>query len=222
MFLLLACLLHSSNWDHELIGVIWGCAGGTGLLFAYQGICTSVQVFFPAVWVAYAMMTHSSGQAGMMNDTDESHAWMELHMLHGLAFGGAALCRLLQRVPESIFLFFMGAWIFVFSSPWLTDYVVKAVSSEKHPNDPIDHTALLVVVTTGAMFFPLHFATLTHLRTKLDEMTYSTNSGGFEAIPTSGDDDETADRGDSTLMPQSYTQDEQEEAKAYVESNTLV
>ena len=158
------------------------------------------------MWVFYVMITHSSGQKHMMQDTNELRAWMELHLLHGLAFGGAALCRLLQQVPESIFLFFMGAWIFVFSSPWVTNYVVSSLSSKKYPDDPIDHTTLLVVVTTGVMFFPLHFAALTQMRTKLDEMA-SPGGSGFVALPITGYSEEIFDEEDAASV------NEQEQTK---------
>ena len=174
------------NWDHELLGIIWCFSGLVGLFYAYQGVQTSLHIFFPAVWVAYSMISHSaSANVDEMEDIDlsmdEMKTWMKLHMLHGMAFGGAALCRLFQRLPESIFLFFMGGWIFVFSAMSMVKWLGGILYNHKFDHYAVDHVAALVVVTSGVVFYPAHLAALTQMRKALDQPAPSM---GFTALST--------------------------------------
>jgi len=165
--------MNSPNWDHELLGLVWAGSGGIGVLNAYQRKRTSVHIAFPALWVFFSMMTHSMSETHteeMGLNMIEMTTWMKLHQLHGMAFGLGALCRLLYRIPEAVFFFFLGATIFCFSAQWLVKYLVAFFTDPNYPDIPVDHIIALVTVTLSVVLYPLHAGALYQLRKPFDRM----------------------------------------------------
>jgi hypothetical protein len=201
------------NWDHEFLGVVWGAAGAVGVLMARAECRTSVHVAFPALFVCYQMLTHSShhehvGNNGTTmtapNDDGWEPTWMQLHRIHGICFGASALCRILYRLPEAVFFFFLGAVVFVFSAKGTVQALYNSLNYVEEDPDcvtddcqvhyPTDHVASLLVVTLGAVLFPIHFAALDRLRLFVEQQFFTSTTTTFSALPTCDDlTDETLD-----------------------------
>ena len=189
-------------------------AGLVGMLLALQNIRSSIHITFPAAFVAFTMISHSNTHHMHMDmDTmDPKDAWkvtwMKLHFMHGLFFGIGALCRLLDKVTESIFFFYVGSFVFVTSAQWVVKALVIAIDFKDGPeaaglNYPTDHVVPLLVITTGTALYALFLGAAIQLRKFLDTMDADHNDSNamgasYEALslPTTHDVDEESEDDD--------------------------
>jgi hypothetical protein len=178
--------MSASNWDHEFLGLVWSAAGAVGVLMAWAECRTSIHMAFPAIFVCYQMLSHSHAHHadGMTMNNGWKLTWMQLHQIHGICFGVGALCRVLYRLPEAVFFFFIGAVTFVFSAKGVVQALHNSLSYDEDPEYPTNHVASLLVVTLGTVLFPIHFAALDRLRLFVEQQFMST---AFSAVPVNDD-----------------------------------
>jgi hypothetical protein len=161
--------LSASDWDHELLNLVWATGGLVAVLMGLAQVKTSIHVVFPALFICYSMMSHSHSGHDAMGMELWRQAWMKMHQVSGMLFGIGALCRLLYRIPESIFFLFLGAVVFVSSA---TDVVSPLYDAVKQQDEyATAHVIILVVVVVGAILFPLHWLVLQRLRRFVQQWT---------------------------------------------------
>jgi len=196
--------MSAPNWDHEFLGAIFCGSGLVGIFLALSNIRSHIHIVFPTGFVAYQMISHSNAHHMDMSAEDSwKLAWMKLHYIHGLLFGIGALCRLLDRVPESIFFFFLGAFAFVTSAQWIVQSLHNSVNYEDDPESqaagryPTDHVVPLLVFTVGTALYALFLGAATRLRKFLDlDADVAGGMGSFEALPLNDQDRTCADDDD--------------------------
>ena len=188
--------LSAPNWDHEILGLVFVGAGLIGWFLAAANVRSSIHVTFPTLYVAYTMISHANAHhmdmSNMaMEDKMWKLSWMKLHFLHGLLFGVGALCRLVGRVPESMFFFYLGSFAFVTSAKWVVRALDDAVNYADDPESqaagryPTDHVIPLLVIASATMLYALFLGTAIRLRQFLDQDADVAGGGGsFEALPS--------------------------------------
>jgi len=187
--------LHPKDWDHEILGLVWAGSGCAGLLLALALQQKSQLHFvFPALYVCFTMMSHSEIIRGKLRDQMVMKTWMMLHKVHAICFGVAGVCRLLGRLPESTFFFFLGALAFFFAAEDETRSLVDRLSEpgdeDDMDNHPVHHIAVLNVVMFAVILYPLHLALTGEMRKLTDP---ADESEGFSRIPMAMDDEDDED-----------------------------
>ena len=191
--------LSAPNWDHEILGLVFVGAGLIGWFLALANIASSIHIAFPTLYVAYTMISHANAHhmdmSNMAMEDMWKLSWMKLHFLHGLLFGVGALCRLVGRVPESIFFFYLGSFAFVTSAKWVVRALDDAFNYADDPESqaagryPTDHVIPLLVISSATMLYALFLGTAIRLRRFLDQDADVAGGGGsFEALPLCDDD----------------------------------
>ena len=193
--------LSAPNWDHEILGLVFVGAGLIGWFLASANITSSIHIAFPTLYVAYTMISHANAHhmdmSNMAMEDMWKLSWMKLHFLHGLLFGVGALCRLVGRVPESIFFFYLGSFAFVTSAKWVVRALDDAFNYADDPESkvagryPTDHVIPLLVISSATMLYALFLGTAIRLRRFLDQDADVAGGGGsFEALPICDNDDD--------------------------------
>lgn len=191
--------LSAPNWDHEILGLVFVGAGLIGWFLALANIASSIHIAFPTLYVAYTMISHANAHhmdmSNMAMEDMWKLSWMKLHFLHGLLFGVGALCRLVGRVPESIFFFYLGSFAFVTSAKWVVRALDDAFNYADDPESqaagryPTDHVIPLLVISSATMLYALFLGTAIRLRRFVDQDADVAGGGGsFEALPLCDDD----------------------------------
>lgn len=191
--------LSAPNWDHEILGLVFVGAGLIGWFLALANITSSIHIAFPTLYVAYTMISHANAHhmdmSNMATEDMWKLSWMKLHLLHGLLFGVGALCRLVGRVPESMFFFYLGSFAFVTSAKWVVRALDDAFNYADDPESqaagryPTDHVIPLLVISLATMLYALFLGTAIRLRRFVDQDADVASGGGsFEALPLCDDD----------------------------------
>lgn len=192
--------LSAPNWDHEILGLVFVGAGLVGWFLAAANVQSSIHICFPTLYVSYTMISHANAHhmdmSSMAMDDMWKLSWMKLHLLHGLLFGVGALCRLVGRVPESIFFFYLGSFAFVTSAKWVVRALDDALNYADDPESqaagryPTDHVIPLLVIASATMLYALFLGTAIRLRKFLDlDADVAGGGGSFEVLSSRDDVD---------------------------------
>ena len=165
---------------------------------ALAGCKTSAHIVFPAGYVFYSFVNHTDIYPDSESERPWLMTWVAPHKVHAICFGVGALCRLLHRIPESIYFFFLGtvAWSFATMDVAMGMYTIFNFDKDKESgyshkcapdcvvNYPTDHVVRQIVLLMAAFLFPIHFVLLGRLRKFVDHFTgvveftpLSTNEG---------------------------------------------
>lgn len=157
--------LPASDWEHELLDLVWFGCGVLGLLAAKQKVYSHIGGALPLLYMYYTLSGHSHA-AGEPDAV--TVLWMHLHQIAALLYGTAGLCRLLDRTMESMCFAFLGAFVFVNSSRDSAIVWWDAFGVEDDVHATVRVTALNLVVF-GILFFATHVGLLQRLRNTMDD-----------------------------------------------------
>ena len=191
-----------------MIGLFWFFSGILGLVKANAGCKTNAHIVFPAGYVYYSFINHTDLYPDDFSDR-WMRTWVAPHKVHAICFAVGAACRLLDRIPESIYFFFLGmvAWCFATKDVALKMYNIFNFDHDKESgwsescdpdcdvNYPTHHVVMQIVLLLGSALFPIHFILLGRLRKFVDNWTGVIE---FTALSTNEVDDDELLKDDAT------------------------
>merc|ERR1712071_721592 len=180
------------DWDHELLGLIWSGCGLVSIQMGHQKISTHIASAIPALYMCYKFLNHIHD-----GEMDTLHMlWISMHKLSAMGFGLAGLCRLVDKMPESVLFMSVASFILALSSRITCTSILRLIGDQD--SDAMVGVALLALVVFGVVVFAFHVTVLARLRNIVadgkEEKLMERGSGtkGFE--PVSGLDlDENGD-----------------------------